>query len=174
MRSMVWGALGALWLTGIGWAQPAPPAKATALVAEEASPELAAAVGALEAPSTRATALTASVTLKVVHPDDVRRRLVEAAAPLGGFPTLVERQRLVLKVPPEGLDRLLDEVTGAGLLVSKELSRADLIMPTMSSAWSILPSGSIISMSGAKARADSIFRVSGSDGTLRLTTSDSA
>ncbi len=121
MRSMVWGALGALWWVGGAGAQPAP-------AVDEAPAVEAPAVEApaVEAPSTRATARTASVTLKVVHPDDVRRRLVEAAAPLGGFPTLVESQRLVLKVPPEQLDRLLDVVTGEGLLISKELARADL------------------------------------------------
>lgn len=116
MRSMVWGALGALWWVGVAGAQPAP--------AVDEAPAVEA--PAVEAPSTRATARTASVTLKVVHPDDVRKRLVAAAAPLGGFPTLVESQRLVLKVPPEQLDRLLDVVTGEGLLISKELARADL------------------------------------------------
>lgn len=77
-------------------------------------------------PPVRATASTARITLKVVHPDEVRRALLAAAEPLGGFPVLVEDRRLVLKLPPDALPAMVDATTGAGLVMEKTLERADL------------------------------------------------
>lgn len=77
-------------------------------------------------PVTRATASTARITLKVVHPDEVRRALQAAADPLGGFPVLVEDRRLVLKLPPDKLAPMVQAVTDAGLVMEKSLERADL------------------------------------------------
>lgn len=136
MASMA--SLGLSWALCLSWpllamplaalAQPAalaPPAEAPA--AAPAAPAAAtAAPAAATAGPDRATALTARVTLKVVHPDDVRRRLVEAADPIGGFPVLVEPHRLTLKVPPAQLAPMLDRITAAGLVLEKTLERADL------------------------------------------------
>lgn len=74
----------------------------------------------------RATASTARITLKVVHPDEVRRGLLAAAEPLGGFPVLVEDRRLILKVPPDALAQMVEKATAAGLVMEKTLERADL------------------------------------------------
>ncbi len=101
--------------------EPAPD------VAPDAPPEAPPApVEPAPAPVTRATASTARITLKVVHPDEVRRTLQAAAEPLGGFPVLVEDRRLVLKVPPAALPALVTRVTAAGLVMEKTLERADL------------------------------------------------
>jgi len=62
----------------------------------------------------------------VVHPGEVRRALLAAADPLGGFAVLVEDRRLVLKVPPAALPKLIEAATGAGVVMEKTLERADL------------------------------------------------
>lgn len=117
---------------GIAWALLAMPwpalAQPAALEAPAQAPAQApaAAPAASSAAPDRATALTARVTLKVVHPDDVRRRLVQAADPTGGFAVLVEPHRLTLKVPPAQLAPMLDRITAAGLVIEKTLERADL------------------------------------------------
>lgn len=91
------------------------------------SPSAAAAESPPKAPGgQRLTALTAKLTVKVVHPAEVRKGLIEAARPMGGFPTLVEDQRLVLHVPHARLDAMVDAVAGSGLVISKTLERADL------------------------------------------------
>lgn len=100
-------------------AQPAPAPAPAAVAAEPAAPPA-------PAPVKRATALVAKVTLKVVHPDEVRRGLMAAAEPLGGFPVLVEDRRLILHVPPSKLPAMVDAVTAAGLVMEKTLERADL------------------------------------------------
>lgn len=108
-------------------APAATPAAQPAAARPTAQPAAAPTAPPATAPAAaRATALTARVTLKVVHPDEVRRRLIEAAAPVGGFPVLVEDRRLVLKVPPEALAATLDRVTAAGIVIEKTLERADL------------------------------------------------
>lgn len=104
----------------------APPGEAAPPEATppEAAPQAAPAERPEVAP--RATASTARITLKVVHPDEVRRALQAAAEPLGGFPVLVEDRRLILKVPPEALPQMVEAATGAGLVMEKALERADL------------------------------------------------
>ena len=78
-----------------------------------------------EAPARR-TALTARLVLKVVHPAEVRRGILEAVGALGGFPVLVEDQRLLLKVPPEKLNEVLRLVSDRGVPLEKTLERNDL------------------------------------------------
>ncbi|MCA9538976.1 MAG: DUF4349 domain-containing protein [Myxococcales bacterium] len=92
---------------------PAPPA---ATAAEPAAPETGA----------RQTALTAHLVVKVVHPDEVRRALIDGLKPHGAFPTLVSDTQLVLKIPPEQLSMAINQVADSGVVISKTLERQDL------------------------------------------------
>lgn len=74
----------------------------------------------------RATALTAQVVLKVVHPDQARKEVLAAMEKLGGFPVLVSETELRLKVPPDQVGAALDALAQHGLVVEKTLAREDL------------------------------------------------
>ncbi len=76
--------------------------------------------------SRRRTALVSRMLVKVVHSDEARARLIEAARELDGFPTLVTDERLVLKVPPEKLGRIVESAGELGPVLEKTLEREDL------------------------------------------------
>lgn len=81
---------------------------------------------ALAVDDARETAVTSRVVLKVVHPDEVRRAILDAVEPRGGFPVLVTDEQLVLKVPPPRLGEVLALLSEHGLLIEKTLAREDL------------------------------------------------
>lgn len=87
--------------------------------AGEASP-------AAEPDAERATALTAQVVLKVVHPDRARADLLQSVKELGGFPVLVTEHELTVKVPPDRIGAAIEAVAARGLVIEKTLSREDL------------------------------------------------
>ncbi len=73
----------------------------------------------------RQTAIDASLALKVAHPDQVRRQVLELTHAAGGYPTLVSDGRLDLRVPPQQVDALLAQVSQAGLVLARTLQRSD-------------------------------------------------
>jgi hypothetical protein len=76
--------------------------------------------------SGRQTALLAVMTLKVINPTEVRNKLEEKAAELGGFPVLITDDFLTLKVPPDKLSDMLQLAADEGLVIEKTLERQDL------------------------------------------------
>ncbi|MFO8073739.1 MAG: DUF4349 domain-containing protein [Polyangia bacterium] len=76
--------------------------------------------------SGRRTALVSRMVVKVVHSDEARARLIEAARELNGFPTLVTDERLVLKIPPDKLGRIVESAGELGPVLEKTLEREDL------------------------------------------------
>jgi len=91
-----------------------------------AAPARAAAPAQPETAAPRATALTAQVVLKVVHPEQARKELLVDLERLGGFAVLVSDVELRAKVPPERIGAALDAVARRGLVVEKSLAREDL------------------------------------------------
>ena len=73
----------------------------------------------------RLTAVTATLLLKVVHPDEVRRVAIEKTKAFGGFASLVTDHELHLRVPPEHLPALLDTLAASGTVLQKALQRRD-------------------------------------------------
>ncbi len=73
----------------------------------------------------RQTAIDASLTLKVAHPDQVRRLVLDLTKAAGGYPTLVSDGRLDLRVPPQQVDALLAQVSQSGLVLARTLQRND-------------------------------------------------
>lgn len=69
--------------------------------------------------------VTASVVVKVIHPAEVRRVAIEHAKAAGGWPLLVTNQELHLAVPLAALTSVLDQVSGAGIVLQKTLQRVD-------------------------------------------------
>lgn len=74
----------------------------------------------------RLSALMARVHLKVVHPEQVRQTLTEAAIKLGGHATRITDQGVALKVPPPELGEFLRRMGDHGLVLEKTLSRQDM------------------------------------------------
>ncbi len=79
-------------------------------------------VGAAQA---RLTAVTATLLLKVVHPDDVRAKVVALTKHLGGHPVLVSDSELQLNVAPQHLGEVLDLLASSGIVIDKSLQRRD-------------------------------------------------
>lgn len=73
----------------------------------------------------RQTAIDASLALKVAHPDQVRRQVLELTKQAGGYPTLVSDGRLDLRVPPQQVDALLAQFSQTGLVLGRTLQRSD-------------------------------------------------
>ena len=73
----------------------------------------------------RLTSITATLVLKVAHPDQVRKQAVDLAKAVGGFPTLVTDTQLDLKVPPAQVEPLLAQLAQAGLVMGRTLQRSD-------------------------------------------------
>jgi len=109
------------------WATGAEEREASEQVVE-AAPALEASRGAPEqAPKDpRMTALVSRMVVKVVSTVEARAGLLEDAAQLGGFHTLMSDGRLVLKVPPAALNRMIDEIGERGIVLEKTLEREDL------------------------------------------------
>jgi hypothetical protein len=76
-------------------------------------------------PQVRDTAITATLLVKVVHPDEVRAKVIAKTKELGGFPVLVSDGELQLKVPPESVATVLDLLAGSGTVLDKSLQRRD-------------------------------------------------
>ncbi|MBU0550151.1 DUF4349 domain-containing protein [Myxococcota bacterium] len=74
----------------------------------------------------RATALSADLILKVIHPDQIRAELMKLAQEMGGFHTALNNQSLRLKLPPTRLNEFLRQASTHGLVMQKTLQRADL------------------------------------------------
>lgn len=79
----------------------------------------------LPAAPTRLVAVQATLMVKVVHPEEVRRAAIERARAVGGFATLVTDAELHLKVPPEELNATIDGLAASGLVLQKTLQRDD-------------------------------------------------
>ncbi len=73
----------------------------------------------------RATSLTATIVVKVVHPQEVRKAAVERARAAGGWPTLVTDAELHLEVPQAALADTVDQLAAAGIVLQKSLQRVD-------------------------------------------------
>jgi len=74
----------------------------------------------------RQTALTARMTIKVVHPDKARAAILQETKAARGFPALISGARVRLKVPPEALNALLPKIAAHGLVLDKAMERVDL------------------------------------------------
>lgn len=83
--------------------------------------------GKKAAPATtgRATAHKAMIVVKVARPEEARKTILAALATHGGYPMLVTEDKLELKVPPKGLDALLEAITATGVVLDKARTRAD-------------------------------------------------
>ncbi len=73
----------------------------------------------------RQTAIDATLALKVAHPDQVRRQVLELTKQAGGYPTLVSDGRLDLRVPPQQVEALLTQFSQTGLVLGRTLQRSD-------------------------------------------------
>lgn len=107
---------------------PAPaPADPSRPVGDQTAiePAVAASPTEIASGSPRLTALSATMMVKVVHPDEVRRKAIARARELGGFPLLVSDAELQLKVPPEHLAQLSELVGASGIVLDKSLQRRD-------------------------------------------------
>jgi len=80
---------------------------------------------AAKAVDDRATSLTATIVVKVVHPDEVRKAAIARARAAGGWPTLVTDGELHLEVPPAALAATVDGLAAAGIVLQKSLQRVD-------------------------------------------------
>lgn len=69
--------------------------------------------------------VTASVVVKVIHPAEVRKVLIEHAKAEGGWPLLVTNQELHLAVPLAALATVVDQVAASGIVLQKTLQRVD-------------------------------------------------
>jgi len=76
----------------------------------------------------RPYSLTAELVLKVVNVEETREQVISRAKELGGFPTLITDQQLVLKVPRAKLTTLLEKTEKAGTALEKKLAREDLAL----------------------------------------------
>lgn len=83
-------------------------------------------VAKVKATPNRATSLSANLILKVIHPDRVRGELMKLAKEMGGFHTALNNQSLRLKLPPAKLNEFLRKASEHGLVMNKNLQRADL------------------------------------------------
>lgn len=73
----------------------------------------------------RQTAFSATLILKVIHPDEVRKQAIAQAKAHGGFPILVTDNDLHLKLPPDQLGPMVDALSKQGIVLQKSLQRAD-------------------------------------------------
>ncbi len=133
------GPLGGLALmlvsSGLAWAQaaPPPPGDKAAKVAVDADKSAAdksaadkdAADKDARTVAPRATAITARMTLKVVHPDQVRAELIARVKDKKGFPILITDRALHLKVPPQHVPDLLRFASKKGTVLAKSMTRKD-------------------------------------------------
>ncbi len=74
----------------------------------------------------RLVQVTATLTVKVVHPDEVRKAALARLAAAGGHPTLVTENELYLEVPQSALADTVDQLAAAGIVLQKSLQRVDL------------------------------------------------
>ena len=73
----------------------------------------------------RATSLTATLVVKVVHPEEVRKAAIDRAKAGGGWSTLVTDDELHLEVPHAVLTATVDQLAAAGIVLQKSLQRVD-------------------------------------------------
>ena len=73
----------------------------------------------------RQTAIDATLALKVAHPDQVRRAVLELVKQAGGYPTYVADGRLDLRVPPQQAEALVTQISQMGLILARTLQRSD-------------------------------------------------
>lgn len=92
----------------------------------------------------RLTALKARMTVKVVHPDEVRAKLVAAARKLGGHPMLVTDYALHLKLPPASLVDFMKLAGEQGSVLDKNLTRTDLTEPITQLEGKVRSKGEIL------------------------------
>lgn len=133
----------ALWLPALAWAQEpaaaraaAPAPKAPAKPADRPTGDQEAVDGDPAARKAaekdvkptvpRSTNLTATLVVKVVHPEDVRKAAIERARKAGGWAILVTDTDLHLEVPQDALAAAVDELAAAGIVLQKSLQRVDL------------------------------------------------
>lgn len=82
--------------------------------------------GAKPGATARMVQVTATLTVKVVHPDEVRKEAIARAAAVGGHPTLVTDNDLYLEVPLDVLSATVDQLAATGIVLEKSLQRVDL------------------------------------------------
>jgi hypothetical protein len=73
----------------------------------------------------RLSIILATLTLKVIHPDEVRKAAVQKVEELGGFPKRVTAQLLDVDLPHNELETYLNWLQGQGIVLSKGVQRAD-------------------------------------------------
>jgi hypothetical protein len=69
--------------------------------------------------------VTATLTVKVVHPDEARKAAVARAVAVGGYAKLITDTELHLEVPDDKLQETLDGLAAAGIVLHKGLQRFD-------------------------------------------------
>ena len=74
----------------------------------------------------RRPALTASMMLKVVNPNDVAVLIKKEATALDGFMTYQDEGRIVIKLPPSALSALMLFSAKQGYVIEKSLGREEL------------------------------------------------
>jgi hypothetical protein len=74
----------------------------------------------------RVCAFSARVLLKVVHPVEARKKIVGLIDSLGGFPSVVTDQKLIIRVPPEKFPGLIRDIGQYGVVVEKTMQREDI------------------------------------------------
>ena len=79
-----------------------------------------------KAEAERKAALSARLALKVIHPREVTEELIKESKKLGGFPTRITNNALVLKVPRDQLTTLIEIAAQKGWLLEKQIAREDL------------------------------------------------
>ena len=90
------------------------------------------------------TAMTARMTVKVVHPDEVRAKLIALARKQGGHPVLVTDYALHLKLPPAAMTAFMDATSEEGSVLDKHLSRQDLTEPIKQLEGKVRSKGEIL------------------------------
>ena len=105
---------------------PVPASAPGTALAPATAPASELALAAESGADQRLSGLTARVHLKVVHPEQVRRNLVEAGLKLGGHPTRITNTGVILKLPPPALGNFLRTMGDHGLVLEKTLARQDL------------------------------------------------
>jgi hypothetical protein len=98
----------------------APPADANVVAKPEGT------TADVASATTRQSAILASLVVKVSSATDTVVELRQYVATIGGFPSLITNNELVLKIPPEHLSAALARIGKAGLVMQKSLAREDL------------------------------------------------
>jgi len=74
----------------------------------------------------RICVFSARMLVKVVHPVEVRQKIVALVDSLGGFPSAVTDQKLIIRVPPDKFTGLIRDIGNHGMVIEKTMQREDI------------------------------------------------